>query len=144
MTPEAPERKDWRKETYPSPAVRDAEFAAEPEEEEPAGSRLGDLQEEDGCCNGVVQTAWQIGTASAPLVTPRMNDNNRERRIRQQQPPVLQTCATEETDGRGWRTIARDRAVNVVAIDWDEAVTVEDLAMSTVEAVVPSGRLCCA
>ena len=149
---EASQQQDWRKEAYPSPGA-DAEFAAEPEEDEiRAGVRSADLEKEDGCCNGVVQTAWEIGTESAALVTPRLDDDNRKRRIRQQQhpqptQPVLQNCAgaatTEEADGRGWRTMARERACEPQLVDWDLAVTVEDLGM-TVDAVVPSGRLCCA
>jgi hypothetical protein len=60
-------------------------------------------------------------------------------------------------EGAGWQTLARERAVSHIAIDWDEAVTVEDLsscgmaaslAMATngsaVELVNVGGGACCA
>jgi hypothetical protein len=113
------------------------------------------------------------------LATPRLDDDNVSRRERQarraraaqqQQQQVEQrrlpakpvmhpsyAAGIDAPEGAGWQTLARERAVSHIAIDWDEAVTVEDLsscgmaaslAMATngsaVELVNVGGGACCA
>ena len=62
------------------------------------------------------------------------------------QPRAVRFVAPE---GAGWQTVARERAVNQILIDWDEAVTLEDISCAGTPMSMPvrvetaDARKCC-
>ncbi len=164
----------WQKETYPSPAVLSEQRHTEENTRGGAGHQAVEASGHTGA--GGVQNAWETecptpASGDSPghtggIATPRLDDDNFSRRERQQQQqqqqhhrhhhsrqqlprkPLMQpraVCIAAPEDA-GWQTVARERAVSQIAIDWDEAVTLEDLACSlssTVDMDTANVRACC-
>eukprot|EP01043_Picozoa_sp_COSAG02_P024856 COSAG02_NODE_1375_length_13001_cov_3.495272_7_plen_803_part_00 len=163
-----------QKETNSSPAVSSKRQHAEETARSGTGHQDQAVEASGHAGAGSVQNDWDRKcpaptTAGGPLdtkmslATPRLDDDSFSRRERQrqqrqqqqQQPqwelpakPLLQPRAVRVAvpEGAGWQTVARERAVSEIAIDWDEAVTLEELSCSlssTVEMDTVNVRACC-